>query len=132
MLSLRLVHHRDSKPAHDLAHRRVIRERVALPTRAQMVFELLDLGSADEQRRHEQLLTGRAPHGEQLPSSLRHSWDSCVPMMMPACARTRRRYEDGDTPSAFAGSADGKVLADDDAKLPLIDLETWATKPFAL
>src|SRR5947208_12504020 len=30
------------------------------------------------------------------------------------------------------GSADGKLLAGDDPKLPLIDLETWATKPLAL
>src|SRR5437667_625745 len=30
------------------------------------------------------------------------------------------------------GSADGKLLAGDDPKLPLIDLETWATKPLPL
>src|SRR5207247_10177421 len=32
----------------------------------------------------------------------------------------------------FRGGADGKLLAGDDPKLPLIDLETWATKPLAL
>ncbi len=49
-------------------------------------------------------------------------------MLLAHQAQIRRRRH----AERFRGSADGKVLVDDDPKLPLIDLETWATKPLAL
>src|SRR5437016_9999244 len=49
-------------------------------------------------------------------------------MLLAHQAQIRRRRH----AERLRGSADGKLLAGDDPKLPLIDLETWATKPLAL
>src|SRR5438034_11788978 len=49
-------------------------------------------------------------------------------MLLAHQAQIRRRRH----AERFRGSADGKLLAGDDPKLPLIDLETWATKVLAL